>query len=65
MNSTGHGSLAVPAIVSTSIPIAARMPALALLAFGLVTLYWVGFSSVSAAHNATHDTRHANGFPCH
>lgn len=33
--------------------------------FGLVVLYSVGFLPVSAAHNATHDTRHANGFPCH
>ena len=25
----------------------------------------VGFLSVEAAHNAAHDTRHANAFPCH
>jgi len=40
-------------------------PALAVLAFGLVVLYGVGFSNLSAAHNAAHDMRHANGFPCH
>jgi cobalt transporter subunit CbtB len=42
-----------------------RWPALAVLLFGLVVLYGVGFSPIPAAHNAAHDTRHANGFPCH
>ena len=42
-----------------------RLPALALLAFGAVMLYGVGFSTTSAVHNAAHDTRHATGFPCH
>jgi cobalt transporter subunit CbtB len=45
--------------------LAARLPALAVLAFGLVTLYVVGFATASKTHNAVHDTRHANGFPCH
>jgi cobalt transporter subunit CbtB len=25
----------------------------------------VGFSHISAVHNAAHDVRHANAFPCH
>lgn len=41
------------------------LPALALLVFGAVMLYGVGFSSIAAVHNAAHDTRHATGFPCH
>jgi len=45
--------------------IAERLPALLVLAFGLVILYGVGFSPFTRAHNAAHDTRHANGFPCH
>jgi cobalt transporter subunit CbtB len=45
--------------------IAVRLPALLVLAFGLVILYAVGFSPFTRAHNAAHDTRHANGFPCH
>jgi cobalt transporter subunit CbtB len=45
--------------------VAVRWPALGILAFGLVVLYCVGFSTLSQAHNATHDTRHASGFPCH
>lgn len=52
-------SLALP--ISTTLP----LPALALLSLGLILIYCVGFASPSVAHNATHDTRHANGFPCH
>jgi len=36
-------------------------PAVAVILFGILFLYGVGFSNISAAHNA----RHANGFPCH
>jgi cobalt transporter subunit CbtB len=42
-----------------------RWPALAVLLLGLVIVYGVGFSPFQQAHNAAHDTRHANGFPCH
>ncbi|MGH9579422.1 MAG: CbtB domain-containing protein [Terriglobales bacterium] len=45
--------------------IANPWPALGVLFFGLIVLYAVGFSTVTQAHNAAHDTRHANGFPCH
>jgi len=45
--------------------IARQMPALALLGFGLILLFGVGFSNFSVAHNSAHDTRHAAGFPCH
>ena len=45
--------------------IADRLPALAVLMFGLVVLYAVGFSHFARTHNAAHDARHANGFPCH
>ena len=65
MNDASNGSIAVPASINTSVAIAGKLPAVGLLAFGLITLYCVGFSTVSAAHNATHDTRHASGFPCH
>ena len=65
MNNAHISSLAIPGSVSSSIPITRKMPAVALLAFGLLTLYFVGFSTAPAAHNATHDTRHASGFPCH
>jgi cobalt transporter subunit CbtB len=65
MNNPQNGSIAIPAHGSIRIPIAGRIPAIAVLMFGLVTLYFVGFSTASVAHNATHDTRHASGFPCH
>lgn len=31
----------------------------------LVVLSAVGFSPIEVIHNATHDTRHSSGFPCH
>jgi cobalt transporter subunit CbtB len=58
-----NNAISIPAAKTLSL--ADRLPAAAVLAFGLVVLYCVGFSTASAAHNATHDTRHANGFPCH
>ncbi len=32
---------------------------------GLFVVGTVGFSHISAVHNAAHDTRHSSGFPCH
>jgi cobalt transporter subunit CbtB len=32
---------------------------------GLFVTWGVGFSHISALHNAGHDTRHSNAFPCH
>ena len=45
--------------------LARNLPALALLGFGALILYGVGFSTISAVHNAAHNTRHVTGFPCH
>ncbi|MBL8293931.1 MAG: CbtB-domain containing protein [Bryobacterales bacterium] len=45
--------------------LAVRLPAVLVMIFGLVIVYAVGFSPFTRAHNAAHDTRHANGFPCH
>ena len=45
---------------------ASNLPAVvfaALLGLGLIFL--AGFMNVEAIHNATHDTRHSSGFPCH
>jgi cobalt transporter subunit CbtB len=33
--------------------------------FGVMIVGFVGFSHVDILHNAAHDTRHANAFPCH
>ncbi|MCC7079552.1 MAG: CbtB-domain containing protein [Burkholderiales bacterium] len=32
---------------------------------GVAILYGAGFVQASAAHNAAHDMRHSQGFPCH
>jgi len=32
---------------------------------GAIVLYGTGFLNTAAAHNAAHDTRHSQGFPCH
>ncbi len=39
--------------------------ALAVAVLGVTLLWGVGFSHIEAVHNAAHDTRHSNGFPCH
>lgn len=33
--------------------------------FGAALVFIAGFSNPNALHAATHDTRHATGFPCH
>lgn len=38
---------------------------IAVLAFGAIILFAVGFSPIPEAHNAAHDTRHSLAFPCH
>ena len=42
-----------------------RLPAALALFFGLFVVVAAGFASPSMIHNATHDTRHAFGLPCH
>ncbi|MCW8962161.1 MAG: CbtB-domain containing protein [Gammaproteobacteria bacterium] len=32
---------------------------------GVIILYGAGFVNIAAVHNAAHDTRHSQGFPCH
>jgi cobalt transporter subunit CbtB len=55
---------------TASNPIAATknltiIQALFAMAFGLFIIGMVGFSHIEVFHNAAHDTRHSNGFPCH
>ncbi len=54
---------ASPAISATLSP--SKWPAVLALAFGLLIVYGAGFAYPTALHNATHDTRHAFGLPCH
>jgi cobalt transporter subunit CbtB len=39
--------------------------ALGALLLGLLVVGVAGFSHIDAVHNASHDTRHSNAFPCH
>jgi cobalt transporter subunit CbtB len=48
-----------------SFGLAERLPAVLVMILGLAIVYAVGLSPFTRAHNAAHDTRHANGFPCH
>jgi len=32
---------------------------------GAIIMYGVGFVNTAAVHNAAHDMRHSQGFPCH
>ena len=58
-----NNAISLPA--SASLSLTQRLPAIAVLSIGIIILYCVGFATPSVAHNATHDTRPANGFPCH
>jgi len=44
---------------------AALLAAMMLAVFGGVFIYGIGFAGASVLHNAAHDARHANNFPCH
>ena len=45
---------------------AARIAALAAAAvLGASLVFLVGFAHSQVLHDAAHDTRHSNGFPCH
>jgi cobalt transporter subunit CbtB len=51
--------------VTVSTTISKRLQLAFALSLGIVILYGVGFVQTSAAHNAAHDMRHSQGFPCH
>jgi cobalt transporter subunit CbtB len=52
----------LPAVATGSTVIVQAVLAMTL---GLFIVGTVGFSHISAVHNAAHDVRHANAFPCH
>jgi cobalt transporter subunit CbtB len=35
------------------------------MVLGLFVVGFVGFSHIDVVHNAAHDVRHSNAFPCH
>lgn len=53
-------------LASSTLPRAETLRAAAVaLLIGSGLLFAVGFAHVPALHDVAHDTRHANGFPCH
>ena len=61
MSTWSAQSIALPSLRTSSV-VTALLSAMLL---GAVIVFGTGFSSTSAAHNAAHDMRHANAFPCH
>ena len=54
----------------THLPVATRQvgrlaQSLMAMTLGLFIVGVVGFSHVDVIHNAAHDVRHCNAFPCH
>ena len=45
--------------------IATAVPAIMAAFLGFFMMWGVGFSDISAVHNAAHDVRHSAAFPCH
>lgn len=43
----------------------AVVQAMSALALGLFVIAAAGFTQMPAVHNAAHDMRHSNAFPCH
>jgi cobalt transporter subunit CbtB len=62
LSAAGHS-----AVNTAGTAVDTRVVAQAVLAMvlGLFVVGVVGFSHISAVHNAAHDVRHANAFPCH
>lgn len=43
----------------------AVLPAVLAMMFGIFLITGTGFAQSASLHNAAHDIRHANAFPCH
>ena len=43
----------------------ALLQAFLAIGLGLFIVGMVGFSHIDVVHNAAHDVRHSNAFPCH
>ncbi len=54
-------------MASSGISTAIAKPVQLICAFllGAAIIYAAGFVNTSAVHNAAHDMRHSQGFPCH
>ena len=50
---------------TTSTTISKPLQLVGAFLLGMVVLYGAGFVQTTAVHNAAHDMRHSQGFPCH
>nr|WP_205320101.1 CbtB domain-containing protein [Notoacmeibacter marinus] len=55
-------TLAAPVTASSKAGLAALLLS---AVFGFGVIFAVGLAQADALHDAAHDVRHANGFPCH
>ncbi len=54
-----------PRSAAISTTIAKPLQLAAAFFLGAVIIYAAGFVNTAAVHNAAHDARHSQGFPCH
>jgi cobalt transporter subunit CbtB len=50
---------------TSSLSISRPLQLVGALLLGTIILFGAGFVNTAAVHNAAHDTRHSQGFPCH
>ena len=60
-----NNQAAAPRASSQSTTISKTLQLAAAFVLGGVIVYAAGFVNTAAVHNAAHDTRHSQGFPCH
>ncbi len=58
-------TLASPDTAAVSRTISKPLQLTSAFLLGTIILFGAGFTNISAAHNAAHDTRHSQAFPCH
>jgi cobalt transporter subunit CbtB len=58
-----HSQATHPPIVASQV--SRLTQSLMAMALGLFILGVLGFSHIDVIHNAAHDVRHSNAFPCH
>jgi cobalt transporter subunit CbtB len=57
-------STARPAAIAGRL-LAAALPPVVAIVLGALIVGVSGFTQLQVVHNAAHDTRHSNAFPCH
>lgn len=58
-------SAAHPASAVSAPAISVAAQAVIAIVLGMLVVGMAGFSHLEVVHNAAHDTRHSNAFPCH